>query len=129
MENLSKFGVNKIFLMGYVGRDPEIREIGTKGTKKIRFTLATEEKVFDEGSWVKKTEWHTVESMIPSTVEFIKNYVQKGRLLHIEGSIRNETFEDKNGEMKTLVKVSPIRIQFLNKSNSRTSDPMDPFSF
>jgi len=98
-------GVNKVFLLGNVGKDPEIRATGG-GTAVASFGLATAERTKDQqGNWVDKTEWHNIVAY-GRTAEIVRDYVKKGKELFIEGRIQSRSWEDKtSGEKKYRTEI------------------------
>src|ERR1700690_4067054 len=92
-------GVNKVFLLGNVGKDPEIRT--TNGGMTIAsFTLATADRAKDaQGNWVDKTEWHNLVAF-QRTAEIVRDYVKKGTQLFIEGKIQTRSWDDKESGQK-----------------------------
>ena len=92
-------GMNKVFLLGNVGKDPEIRS--TNGGMAIaNLTLATAERQKDaQGNWVDKTEWHNLIAF-QKTAEVVKNYVKKGSQILIEGKIQTRSWDDKESGQK-----------------------------
>ena len=86
--------VNKVILLGNVGKDPEIRST-PNGTMVANFTLATSDRFQDQGgNWQDRTEWHTLVAF-KRTAEIVRDYVKKGTKLYIEGSLRTSSWEDK----------------------------------
>ncbi len=86
--------VNKVILLGNVGKDPEIRSTGG-GTMVANFSLATSDRFQDpQGNWQDRTEWHNLvaSSALP---EIIRDYVKKGSKLYIEGKIQTRNWDDK----------------------------------
>ena len=99
--------VNKVILIGNVGRDPEIR-FTQAGEPIANFTLATNEVWNDKsGQKQERTEWHRVE-VFGKTAQVVRDYVTKGRPVYIEGSIRYEEWTDKDGNKRntTSIRVS-----------------------
>ena len=96
--------LNKVQLIGNVGRDPEIVYFKS-GDAVAKFSIATTEKWKDKtsGEQKEKTEWHNVE-VFGGTVEVVKNYVEKGKQLFIEGQLQTDTYE-KDGVKKYATKV------------------------
>jgi single-strand DNA-binding protein len=92
-------GVNKVFLLGHVGKEPEIRT--TNGGMTIAsFTLATADRAKDaQGNWVDKTEWHNLVAF-QRTAEIVRDYVKKGTQLFIEGKIQTRSWDDKESGAK-----------------------------
>ncbi len=86
--------VNKVFLLGNVGKDPEIRST-PGGTMVATFGLATSERSKDQqGNWVDRTEWHNVVAF-GRTAEIIRDYVKKGSKIFVEGRLQTRNWEDK----------------------------------
>lgn len=103
--------VNKVILVGNVGRDPEIRAT-ENGTKYARFSLATNEVFQDkQGQRQTRTEWHRV-LVWGRQAEFIEQYVHAGKLLYVEGRLRTSSYE-KDGQKHTSVEVVSERFKFL----------------
>ena len=97
-------GVNKVILVGNLGKDPEVRHLD--GDKKVaKFTLATTEAYRDRnGQRVENTEWHNVEFWGPIT-EVIEKYLKKGSQVYIEGKLRTRSYEDKEGLKKYVTEI------------------------
>ena len=96
--------VNKVILIGNVGRDPEIRYTQS-GEPIANFTLATNEVWNDKsGQKQERTEWHRVE-VFGKTAQVVRDYVTKGRPVYIEGSIRYEEWTDKDGNKRNTTRV------------------------
>ena len=98
-------GVNKVFLLGNVGKDPEIRS--TAGGMTIAsFSLATADRQKDaQGNWADKTEWHNI-VCFQRTAEVVRDYVKKGTQLFIEGKIQTRSWDDKtSGEKKYKTEI------------------------
>jgi single-strand DNA-binding protein len=86
--------VNKVILLGNVGKDPEVRSTGT-GTMVANFTLATSDRFQDaQGNWQDRTEWHSLVAF-KRTAEIVRDYVKKGSKLYIEGKIQTRSWDDK----------------------------------
>jgi single-strand DNA-binding protein len=91
--------VNKVILLGNVGKDPEIRSTGG-GTMVANFTLATSDRFQDaQGNWQDKTEWHNLVAF-KRTAEIVRDYVKKGHKLYIEGKIQTRSWDDKESGQK-----------------------------
>ncbi len=83
-------GVNKVILIGHVGKDPEVRYL-EGGVAVARFSIATTESYKNkEGNKIDQTEWHNITAW-RQLAETIEKYVKKGQLLYIEGKIRTRT--------------------------------------
>jgi single-strand DNA-binding protein len=91
--------VNKVILLGNVGKDPEIRSTGG-GTMVASFGLATTERSKDQqGNWQDKTEWHNIVAY-GRVAEIIRDYVKKGHKLFIEGRLTTRNWDDKESGQK-----------------------------
>jgi single-strand DNA-binding protein len=105
-------GVNKVFLLGNVGKDPEIRSTAG-GMTVASFGLATAERTKgQDGQWTDKTEWHNI-VCFQRTAEIVRDYVKKGSQLFVEGRITNRSWDDKtSGEKKyrTEILVSELTL-------------------
>ena len=92
-------GVNKVILLGNVGKDPEIRTTAG-GMTVASFSLATAERAKDQqGNWTDKTEWHNL-VCFQRTAEVVRDYVKKGAQLYIEGKIQTRSWDDKESGQK-----------------------------
>jgi single-strand DNA-binding protein len=86
--------VNKVILLGNVGKDPEIRSTPS-GTMVANLTLATSDRFQDQqGAWQDRTEWHNLVAF-KRTAEIIRDYVKKGSKLYVEGKIQTRSWDDK----------------------------------
>lgn len=86
--------VNKVILLGNVGKDPEIRSTGG-GTMVANFGLATSERYKDaQGNWQDRTEWHNIVAYA-RLAEIIRDYVKKGHKLFVEGRLTTRNWDDK----------------------------------
>jgi single-strand DNA-binding protein len=91
--------VNKVFLLGNVGKDPEIKSTGG-GTMVANFTLATSDRQKDaQGNWQDRTEWHNLVAFT-RLAEIVRDYVKKGSKLFVEGKIQTRSWDDKESGQK-----------------------------
>src|ERR1700758_721123 len=104
--------VNKIILLGNVGKDPEIRATGG-GMMVANFSLATTDRAKDaSGNWTDKTEWHNLVAF-QRTAEIVRDYVKKGSQLYIEGKIQTRSWDDKeSGEKKYRTEIFVLDVNF-----------------
>ena len=92
-------GVNKVILVGNLGKDPEVKYT-PQGTAIAKFSLATTEKRKDKaGEWQDATEWHNIVAW-GRTAEVAGEYLKKGRPVYIEGRIHNNSWDDKETGQK-----------------------------
>src|ERR1700751_2103905 len=91
--------VNKVILLGNVGKDPEIRSTGG-GTMVANFTLATSDRQKDaQGNWQDRTEWHNLVAF-QRTAEIAAEYLKKGGKVYIEGRLHSDSWDDKETGQK-----------------------------
>lgn len=91
--------VNKVILLGNVGKDPEIKAAAT-GTVVATFSIATSDRFKDkDGTWQDRTEWHNLVAF-GKVAEIIRDYVKKGSKLYVEGSLRTQSWDDKTTGQK-----------------------------
>jgi single-strand DNA-binding protein len=91
--------VNKVILIGNVGKDPEIRS-SASGVMVANLTLATSDRQKDaQGNWQDRTEWHNLVAFT-RTAEIVRDYVKKGSKLYIEGKIQTRSWDDKESGQK-----------------------------
>jgi single-strand DNA-binding protein len=96
--------VNKVILIGNLGRDPEMRYTQS-GDPIANFSLATSEKWTDKsGQRQERTEWHRVE-VFGKQAQVVRDYCSKGRQLYVEGSIRYDEWTDKEGNKRNTTKI------------------------
>ncbi len=125
--------VNKVILVGNVGKDPEVRYFDDQNAV-ASFSLATNEVSRDrEGNRIKITEWHNIR-MRGELAKLAEKFVKKGSQIYIEGKIKTETWEDKaTGQPKSAIVIMANVMNFLGggtSSNSGTGEnssnkPMD----
>ena len=96
-------GVNKVILLGNVGKDPEVRALDN-GRKVAKFPLATSETYVRNGERVDKTTWHNV-VFWGNIVDVIDKYVKKGSQLYIEGKIVSRSYDDATGQKRYVTDI------------------------
>jgi len=97
-------GVNKVILIGNLGKDPEIARLES-GVKKAVFSLATTEVYRNkEGEKISHTEWHNI-VLWRGLAEVAENYLKKGNTVFIEGRIRRREYEDKDGIKRNVTDI------------------------
>src|SRR5471030_1051291 len=96
-------GINKVILVGHLGKDPEIRHL-EGGVAVASFPLATSETFNKDGQKVEQTEWHNI-VMWRGLADVAAKFLQKGKLVYIEGKLRTRSFEDKEGNKKYTTEV------------------------
>lgn len=108
-------GVNKVLLIGNLGRDPEVRYT-TGGSAVANFTLATTERWNDPNSGEKKekTEWHRI-VVWGKQAEIAGEYLRKGRQVFIEGSLQTREWTDREGNKRYTTEIRAQRFQMLGR--------------
>jgi single-strand DNA-binding protein len=98
--------VNKVILVGNLGKDPEIRSLGS-GDRVANLTLATSESWRDKATGEKKekTEWHRVVIFNDNLVKVAEQYLKKGSSVYIEGSLQTRKWTDNTGQEKYSTEV------------------------
>ena len=98
--------VNKVILVGNLGKDPEIRSLGS-GDRVANLTLATSETWRDKASGEKKekTEWHRVVIFNDNIIRVAEQYLKKGSSVYIEGSLQTRKWTDNSGQEKYSTEV------------------------
>ena len=99
--------VNKVIIVGNVGNQPEIRMTQASGEELATFSLATSERWKDKnsGEQKEKTDWHRVVVFAPGLVRVIKEYVNKGSKLYIEGKLQTREYQDEAGVKKYTTEI------------------------
>ena len=107
--------INKVILVGRLGKDPEIRST-PGGNTVAKFTIATDERFTDrEGNKQERTEWHNIAAW-GKLGEICGQYLKKGKLVYIEGSIRTDSWDDKeSGQKKYRTEVVANTMKMLDR--------------
>lgn len=106
--------VNKVILVGNVGREVELRHTPS-GVAVARFSVATNERWKDKnGQRQEHTEWHTV-VVWGRLAEFCQQYITKGRQVYVEGSLRTRTYDDERGNRRYFTEIRAQAIQLLGR--------------
>jgi len=107
--------INKVILVGRLGKDPEIRST-PQGTSVAKFTIATDEKFTDRaGEKQERTEWHNIVAW-GKLGEICGQYLKKGKLVYIEGSIRTDSWDDKeSGQKKYRTEIVANTMKMLDR--------------
>ena len=120
--------VNKVFLLGNIGQPPEIRYT-PDGSPVASMSLATSTYSGKGDNKKEYTEWHNCVAF-NEAARFIEQYIHKGSKVHIEGSLRTNKWEDKDGNKRSKVEVVVGRITALNKvEGEKTEKPQSPPTF
>ena len=130
-------GVNKVILVGNLGRDPEVRTLES-GVKVARFSLATTESYNDRntGQRVDQTEWHNI-VLWRGLAEIAEKYLRKGNQVYLEGKLQTRSYQDKDGITKYSTEIVGQNMNMLGgrpasneagyeSSSPTTTPPADP---
>ncbi len=107
--------INKVILVGRLGKDPEIRSVPS-GTTVAKFSIATDEKFTDKnGEKQERTEWHNIVAW-SKLAEICGQYLRKGKLVYIEGSLRTDSWDDKEtGQKKYKTEIIASTMKMLDR--------------
>ena len=109
-------GVNKVILVGNLGADPEVRHLES-GSKVANISIATSDSYTNKnGERVEQTEWHKVE-LWDRLAELCEQYLSKGRTVYIEGKIRTNTYQDKDGITRYDKRIRATNMTFVGGRN------------
>jgi single-strand DNA-binding protein len=121
-------GINKVILIGNLGRDPEIQNF-ENGVKKATFTLATTEAFKGkDGEKATHTEWHNI-VMWRGLADVAERFLKKGNTVYVEGRIRKREYEDKEGQKKFIYEILGDSMQMLGgprRDESNGQQPSEP---
>lgn len=113
-------GVNKIILLGNLGKDPEVRYL-ENDRMRASFTLATNETYRNkEGEKVTTTEWHNVVLWTP-LAKIAEQFLKKGKQVYIEGKLTNRSYVDKEGQTKYLTEIVGQNMVLLGGGKNESS--------
>jgi single-strand DNA-binding protein len=118
--------VNRVELIGRLGADPEVRQVGN-GVTVCRFNLATNRPagIDEQGKRLSETEWTTVEAW-ERLAEVCGNYLQKGRRVMVMGSLRTDNWQDKeSGQPRSRTYVRAEEVIFLDGGNGRQDNEQE----
>lgn len=115
--------VNKVFLIGNVGKDPDVRYL-EKGVAVANFPLATTERGYTMANGTQvpdRTEWHNI-VLWRNLAEIAEKYVRKGSQIFIEGKIKTRLYEDKTGVKRYITEIYAENMQMLGKREQQSSE-------
>ncbi len=113
-------GVNKVILVGHLGKDPEARSL-EGGVSVVSFPLATSESFNKDGRKIEQTEWHNI-VMWRGLADVAAKFLKKGKLVYIEGKLRTRSFEDKEGIKKYTTEVVAENFTLLGRKTDFEND-------
>jgi single-strand DNA-binding protein len=106
--------LNKVMLIGNVGKDPEVRHLES-GVPVVTIPIATTERYKDKNGEVKEqTEWHNV-VLWRALAEFTEKYIHKGKQVYVEGKLRSRSWEDQNGQKRYTTEIVADVVRLLGK--------------
>ena len=117
---MAKGTVNKVILLGRLGNDPEVRTT-QNGTVVANLSIATNDGMGENIT----TEWHRV-VVFGKAAEIIQRYTSKGSLLFIEGRVRTNKWQDKNGNMQYTTEIVANNFQFVGGGNAQSQGNTNP---
>jgi single-strand DNA-binding protein len=117
--------VNKVILLGNLGRDPDVRYLDNNRVVAT-FPLATNEVFSDrKGNRIRQTEWHNIE-LWDSLAKIAEKYLRKGLTIYLEGKIRTDQWLDKDGVNRSQKKIRGINITIINKEKNKFETDLHP---
>ncbi len=119
-------GINKVIIIGNLGRDPEMRNT-TDGTAVVHFSVATSRQWTDRNSGEKRedTEWHRIVAW-HKLAELCNQYLSKGKQVYVEGRLKTRSWVDENNTTRYQTEIVAEQIQFLsNKSGGNEKSYTD----
>ena len=122
-------GVNKVILVGNLGKDPEVRYLES-GTAVANFPIATSESYKDKsGNKVEQTEWHNI-VMWRGLAEIAEKYLKKGSSIYVEGKLKTRSWDDKEGNKRYTTEIVADNMTMLGSKpsgdNTATSQQAKP---
>lgn len=113
--------VNKVFLIGNLGKDPEVKYTPS-GVQIAKFSLATSERVKRNEAWEEKTDWHNI-VLFARQAEYAGEYLKKGMTVFIDGKISTRSWDDENGVRKYITEIIGNVVKNLSVKRDDTSSP------
>lgn len=107
--------INKVILIGRLGADPDVRYT-PDGSPIVKFSMATDERVRGaDGNWEDKPEWHRI-VVFGKLAENCGTYLNKGKLVYVEGRIQTRQWEDQQGVKRYMTEIVAREVKFLSGS-------------
>lgn len=118
-------GLNKVMLIGHVGKDPETRS-AAGNLAVTNFNVATSESYKDKnGAQQEKTEWHRVVTF-GKTAEVMGQYLKKGQQVYVEGRLQTRSWDDDKGQKRYVTEIVALTVQFLGKKDGAAQNENAP---
>jgi single-strand DNA-binding protein len=119
-----KSTVNKVILLGRLGKDPELKYTPS-GAAVANFTMATNRVWKDQdGNTQERTDWHRI-VVWRKLAEFTGNYLKKGGLIYVEGRLETRSWNDNNNVTRYITEVVAESIQMVGPKMERSGEPVD----
>jgi len=124
--NLMAGSINKVILIGNLGKDPEVRHLES-GVAVCNFSIATGETYKDRnsGEKVTHTEWHNI-VLWRGLAEVAEKYLKKGAKIYIEGKLRTRSWQDQEGNTRYTTEILGDNMTMLGKVSDSNSEPLAP---
>ncbi len=117
-------GVNKVILVGNLGKDPEVRHL-EGGVAVAKFTLATSESYKDKtGQRIDQTEWHNI-VVWRGLADVAEKYLKKGMTIYVEGKLRTRSWDDKEGQKHYSTEIVGDTFTILSKKENNPTQSKD----
>ena len=113
--------VNKVFLIGNLGKDPEVK-FTPSGVQIAKFSMATSERFKRGDIWEEKTDWHNI-VLFGRQAEYVGEYLKKGMTVFLEGKISTRTWDDENGVRKYITEIIGNSVKNLSPRRDSNYDP------
>lgn len=114
-------GVNKVILLGNLGKDPEVRHLES-GSTVANFSIATTETYKDrEGQRKDVTEWHDIE-LWEGLAKIAEQYLKKGDQIYLEGKMKSDTWKDESGNNRKKIKIRGLSMTMLRKGGDTSNE-------
>ena len=118
--------VNKVILIGNLGKDPEVK-YSPSGVQIAKFPLATSERVKKGDNWEEKTDWHNI-VIFARQAEYAKDYLKKGMTVFVDGRISTRSWDDENGVRKYMTEIIGNVVKNLSgKRDDISNDGQDDY--
>jgi single-strand DNA-binding protein len=119
--------VNRVFLVGNLGRDPEVKYT-QNGTAVANLSVATNEVWTDKtGQKQEKTEWHRV-VVWGKQAQVLGEHLSKGKQIYVEGSLQTRSWDDRDGNKRYTTEIRAMRVLMLGKAEGGRGEPQSPAS-
>jgi single-strand DNA-binding protein len=116
-------GINKVILVGHLGKDPEVRYLDG-GVTVTSFPLATSETYTKDGKKIEQTEWHNI-VMWRGLADTAAKFLKKGKLIYLEGKLRTRSFEDREGHKKYTTEIVAENFTMLGRKTDFENEDSD----